>query len=42
MQARQESRLAQYRFYIVMAVLLALATVFVIGSWHEVQRLFGL
>ena len=41
-QARQESRLAQYRFYIVMAVLLALATVFVIGSWHEVQRLFGL
>ena len=41
-QARQESRLARYRFYIVMTVLLALATAFVIGSWHEVQRLFGL
>ena len=42
MQARQESRLARYRFYIVMTVLLALATAFVIGSWHEIQRLFGL
>ena len=42
MQARQENRLARYRFYIVMAVLLALATAFLIGSWHEVQRLFGL
>ncbi len=41
-QARQENRLARYRFYIVMAVLLALATAFLIGSWHEVQRLFGL
>jgi hypothetical protein len=40
--ARQESRLARYRFYIVMTLLLALATAFVIGSWHEVQRLFGL
>jgi hypothetical protein len=41
-QARQESRLARYRFYIVMTVLLALATAFLIGSWHEIQRLFGL
>jgi hypothetical protein len=41
-QARQENRLARYRFYIVMTVLLALATAFVIGSWHEIQRLFGL
>jgi hypothetical protein len=39
---KQESRLARYRFYIVMLVLLALAVAFVIGSWHEIQRLFGL
>ena len=41
-RARQESRLAHYRFYIVMTVLLALAAAFVLGSWHEIQRLFGL
>jgi hypothetical protein len=41
-RARQESRLARYRFYIVMAVLLALAAAFLVGSWHEIQRLFGL
>jgi hypothetical protein len=39
---KQESRLARYRFYIVMTVLLAIAVAFVIGSWHEIQRLFGL
>lgn len=39
---RQESRLARYRFYIVMAVLSSLAAAFVIGSWHEVQHLFGI
>jgi hypothetical protein len=39
---RQESRLARYRFYIVMLVLIAIAVAFVIGSWHEIQRLFGL
>lgn len=39
---RVETRLAKYRFYIVMAVLLAIAIAFVLGSWHEVQRLFGL
>jgi hypothetical protein len=39
---RQESRLARYRFYIAMTVLLAIAAAFVIGAWHEIQRLFGL
>ena len=39
---KQESRLARYRFYIVMLVLIALAIAFVIGSWHEIQHLFGL
>jgi hypothetical protein len=39
---KQETRLARYRFYIVMLVLIALAVAFVIGSWHEIQRLFGL
>jgi hypothetical protein len=38
----QESRLANYRFYIVMFVLLALAVAFAVGSWHEIQHLFGL
>jgi hypothetical protein len=39
---REETRLAHYRFYIVLAVLLAIAIAFVLGSWHEIQRLFGL
>jgi hypothetical protein len=39
---KQESRLARYRFYIVMFVLIALTLGFVIVSWHEIQRLFGL
>ena len=39
---RQESRLARYRFYIVLLVLIAIAVAFVVGSWHEIQRLFGL
>ena len=39
---RQETRLARYRFYIVMTVLLAIAVAFVVGSWHEIERLFGL
>jgi hypothetical protein len=39
---KQETRLARYRFYIVMLVLVALAVAFAIGSWHEIQRLFGL
>jgi hypothetical protein len=39
---KQESSLARYRFYIVMLVLIAIAVAFVIGTWHEIQRLFGL
>jgi hypothetical protein len=38
----QERRLARYRFYIALLVLLAIAVAFVVGSWHEIQRLFGL
>jgi hypothetical protein len=41
-RARQETRLAQYRFYIMLVVLLVIAGAFLVGSWHEVQRLFGL
>ena len=39
---RQESRLAKYRFYVTLVVLLSIAAGFVVGSWHEIQRLFGL
>ncbi len=39
---KQESRLARYRFYIVLVVLIAIAAAFVLGSWHEIQRLFGI
>jgi hypothetical protein len=39
---RQESRLAHYRFYLVLAVLIALAAAFVVGSRHEIQHLFGI
>ena len=39
---RQETRLARFRFYIVMAVLVAIAIAFVVGSWHEIQHVFGL
>jgi hypothetical protein len=42
LRARQEGRLARYRFYLAMAVLLALAIGFIVGTWHEIQRLFGL
>jgi hypothetical protein len=41
-RATQESRLAKYRFYIAMTVLIALTLAFVIASWHEIQRLFGI
>ncbi|HEY8316411.1 MAG TPA: hypothetical protein VIG35_06060 [Gaiellaceae bacterium] len=41
-RARQENRLARYRFFIVMAVLFALAIAFVVVSWNEIQRLFGI
>jgi hypothetical protein len=39
---RQESRLARYRFYVMLAVLMALAATFVVASWHEIQHLFGI
>ena len=39
---REETRLAGYRFFVSRAVLLALAIVFVMGSWHEIQHLFGI
>jgi hypothetical protein len=41
-RAKEESKLARYRFYIAMAVLLSIATAFVLFSWHEIQRLFGI
>ena len=41
-RAQQEGTLARYRFYIVMGVLLTLAIVFVVVTWQEIQRLFGL
>jgi hypothetical protein len=41
-RAKEETRLARYRFWIAMAVLIALAIGFIVASWHEVQRLFGL
>jgi hypothetical protein len=41
-RATEESRLAKYRFYIVLAVLIALTLVFVIAGWREIQRLFGI
>jgi hypothetical protein len=39
---REESRLARYRFYIVLTVLLAISAAFVVGAWHEINHLFGL
>ena len=39
---REETRLARYRFYVAMTVLLAIAAVFVVAVWHEINHLFGL
>jgi hypothetical protein len=39
---KEASRLARYRFYIVMVVLIAIAIAFVVAAWHEIHRLFGL
>ncbi|HET7572526.1 MAG TPA: hypothetical protein VFJ77_07645 [Gaiellaceae bacterium] len=39
---REEDRLARYRFYVVLAVLVVLAAVFVAASLREVQHLFGI
>ena len=41
-RAKEESRLARYRFFIAMTVLIAIALTFVVAAWHEIQRLFGL
>jgi hypothetical protein len=41
-RAREESRLAQYRFYVTLAVLIAIAIAFVVAAFHEIQKLFGL
>jgi hypothetical protein len=39
---REENRLARYRFYIALTVLLAISAAFVVGAWHEINHLFGL
>ena len=39
---QEESRLARFRFSIVMVVLIGLAIGFVVAAWHEIHRLFGL
>jgi hypothetical protein len=41
-RAKEESKLARYRFYIAMAILLSIAIAFVVFSWQEIQRLFGI
>ncbi|HUJ54680.1 MAG TPA: hypothetical protein VLW49_01690 [Gaiellaceae bacterium] len=38
---RIESRLAHYRFYVVLGVLLAMGGVFAAGTLKEIHRLFG-
>ena len=42
MRRRQETRLAHYRFYVAMAVLLAISAAFAVAVWHEINHLFGL
>jgi hypothetical protein len=39
---RQETRLARYRFYVVLGTLMALVVAFLVASWHEIQHLFGI
>ena len=41
-RAKEESRLARYRFFIAMTVLVVIAIVFVVLAWHEIHKLFGL
>lgn len=41
-RAREESRLARYRFYVVLTVLGLLAIAFVVAAFREIQHLFGL
>jgi len=39
---RQEKWLAHYRFYVVLGVLVAIGSGFVVATLHEIHRLFGL
>ena len=39
---KQERWLARYRFYVVLGVLVAIGGAFVVGTLHEIHRLFGL
>ena len=39
---KEETRLARYRFFIVMTVLVVIAIGFVVAAWHEIHKLFGL
>jgi hypothetical protein len=41
-RAREESRLARYRFFILLSVLAVGAIVLVVLAWREIERLFGL
>jgi hypothetical protein len=38
----QENRLARYRFYVALTVLLVISGAFVVAAWHEIDHLFGL
>jgi hypothetical protein len=40
-RAKQESRLARYRFWILLTVLVVGAIVLVVLTWHEIHKLFG-
>jgi hypothetical protein len=39
---KEETRLARYRFFIMMTVLIVGAIVFVVLSWQAIHKLFGL
>ncbi|MDE3190842.1 MAG: hypothetical protein KGL94_08500 [Acidobacteriota bacterium] len=39
---REENRLARYRFYVALTVLLVITGAFVVGAWREIYHLFGL
>ena len=39
---KEATRLARYRFFIMMTLLLVGAIVFVVLSWHAIHKLFGL
>ena len=39
---REETRLARYRFYVALTVLLAISAAFVVAAWQEINHLFGL